>query len=407
METEKLHQKSVSYLKILCEDIKNRSVGSTGNRQATDFFNKEISSLGWNSEDSELNVIDWEDGGATLQAKDKNFKVLVSPYSLDCNAKGKLTSISNIEELERTDISGKIILLYDEIAKEQLMPKNFIFYNPEEHQRIVAFLEKKKPVAIVSVTGRNAALAGGIYPFPLIEDGDFDIPSVYMTEEEGRRLLPHAGESIVLKSHSRRIPTNAYNVIARKGKNATERIVITAHIDTKKGTPGAIDNATGVIVLLLVAEMLGDYDGNSMIEIVAFNGEDYYSVPGQMDYIHKNQNKFNEILLNVNIDGAGYIEGKSTFSLFGLSEKMNEYVNDILTEYNGITEGIQWPQGDHSIFVQQGCPAIAVSSKWFIDNLDSQSITHTPKDNAGIVDCHKVVEIAEALNWLIRKFVNT
>jgi aminopeptidase YwaD len=407
METEKLHQKSVSYLKILCEDIKNRSVGSTGNRQATDFFNKEISSLGWNSEDSELNVIDWEDGGATLQAKDKNFKVLVSPYSLDCNAKGKLTSISNIEELERTDISGKIILLYDEIAKEQLMPKNFIFYNPEEHQRIVAFLEKKKPVAIVSVTGRNAALAGGIYPFPLIEDGDFDIPSVYMTEEEGRRLLPHAGESIVLKSHSRRIPTNAYNIIARKGKNATERIVITAHIDTKKGTPGAIDNATGVIVLLLVAEMLGDYDGNRMLEIVALNGEDYYSVPGQMDYIYKNQNKFNEILLNVNIDGAGYIDGKSIFSLFGLPEEMKEKVNGVLSEYDGITEGILYPQGDHSIFIQNGCPAIAISSKWLIDHMNSQAITHTPNDNAGIVDCRKVVEIAEALNWLIRKIVNT
>ena len=69
---------------------------------------------------------------------------------------------------------------------------------------------------------------------------------------------------------------------------------------------------------------------------------------------------------------------------------------------DGITEGIQWPQGDHSIFVQQGCPAIAVSSKWFIDHMDSQAITHTPKDNAGIVDCRKVVEIAEALNWLVR-----
>jgi aminopeptidase YwaD len=242
-----------------------------------------------------------------------------------------------------------------------------------------------------------------VYPFPLIEDGDFDIPSVYMTEEEGRRLLPHTGKSIILKSHSRRIPTNAYNIIARKGKNTTERIVITAHIDSKKGTPGAIDNATGVIILLLVAEMLGDYDGDRMLEIIAFNGEDYYAVPGQMDYIYKNQNKFNDVLLNINIDGAGYKEGKSAFSLFGLSDEMKEKVNGVLKEYDGITEGIQWPQGDHSIFIQHGCPAIAVSSKWFIDHIDSQTITHTPRDNSGIVDCLKVVEIAEALNWFIRK----
>lgn len=403
METKEFYQKSVSYLKTLCEDIKDRSIGSAGNRQATDFFNKEISSFGWNCEISELDVFDWEDGRATLRAENTSYKVSVSPYSLGCDLNEELTSISNLEELKRADISGKIILLCGEIAKEQLMPKNFVFYNPEEHQRIIALLEEKKPAAIVSATRRNAALAGGIYPFPLIEDGDFDIPSVYMTEEEGKRLLPHTGKSVLLKSHSRRIPTNAYNIIAQKGKNTTERIVITAHIDAKKGTPGAIDNATGIIILLLVAEMMGDYGGNRKIEIVALNGEDYYAAPGQMDYIQKNQNKFNDIFLNINIDGAGYIKGKSIFSLFGLPEETKRNVNRVLAKYKGITEGIQYPQGDHSIFVQQGCPAIAVSSKWLIDNMDSQTITHTPKDNAGIVDCRKVVEISEALNWLIRQ----
>ncbi|MEZ4997668.1 MAG: hypothetical protein R2758_09480 [Bacteroidales bacterium] len=32
---------------------------------------------------------------------------------------------------------------------------------------------------MIGATGRSSALAGGVYPFPLIEDGDFDIPSVY------------------------------------------------------------------------------------------------------------------------------------------------------------------------------------------------------------------------------------
>jgi aminopeptidase YwaD len=403
METEELYQKSVLYLKTLCEDIKDRSVGSSGNRQATDFFKREISSFGWDSETSELNVIDWEDGGASLQSAEISYNVSVSPYSLGCDFKEELTSISSIKELERADISGRIILLYGEIAKEQIMPKNFVFYNPEKHQRIIALLEEKRPAAIITATGRNSALAGGVYPFPLIEDGDFDIPSVYMTEEEGRNLLTQTGKPIYLRSHSRRIPAKAYNIIARKGRNATNRIVITAHIDAKKGTPGAIDNATGVITLLHLAEMLKDYDGDRMLEIVALNGEDYYSVPGQMDYIYKNQNKFNEVLININIDGAGYYEGKSAFSLFGLPEEMKEKVIEVLSKYDGITEGIQWPQGDHSIFVQQGCPAIAISSKWFIDHMDSQTITHTPKDNTGIVDCHKIVEIAEALNCYLRK----
>ncbi len=221
METEKLVQKSVSYLNILCVEIEERSVGSAGNRQATDFFTKEISSFGWTTETAEMNVMDWEDGGATLQAEDNRFTVLVSPYAPGCHVRAELTAVSNIEELERAEPGGKILLLYGKIAEEQLMPKNFVFYNPEEHQRIIALLEEKKPAAIISATGRNAALAGGVYPFPLIEDGDFEIPSVYMTEEEGRRLFPYIGKPVILQSHSRRIPAKAYNVIARKGKNAS------------------------------------------------------------------------------------------------------------------------------------------------------------------------------------------
>ncbi len=53
--------------------------------------------------------------------------------------------------------------------------------------------------------------------------------------------------------------------------------------------------------------------------------------------------------------------------------------------YPGISEGKPWPQSDHSIFLQYCRPAIAVSSKWFIENVNSQDITHTPKDNIGIV----------------------
>ena len=39
----------------------------------------------------------------------------------------------------------------------------------------------------------------------------------------------------MLTSGSERIPGKAYNVIARKGTNNKEKIVITTHIDSKKG----------------------------------------------------------------------------------------------------------------------------------------------------------------------------
>lgn len=441
--TEKLYKRSIDYLDILCNRIPGRGVGSEGNREATRFFEQELTQLDWRTSKAEFDAMDWSDGGANLMCGYDSFEVFGGPYSLPFSGTRQLVAISDTAGLEKAELEEKIVLLYSEIAREQLMPKNFVFYNPDEHRRIIALLEKGKPAAIISATGRNSALAGGAYPFPLIEDGDFDIPSVYMTEEEGERLLQHVGSMVTLVSRSQRIPGKGYNVIGLKGgkqelrrttdgsssgddfgrliARASEsnsgdtgntesaeasikpdRIVVTAHIDAKKGTPGAIDNATGVIVLLLLADLLHDYEGQQKIELVAFNGEDYYAVPGQMNYIMANQGKFSEMLLNINIDGAGYLEGITAFSPFNLPEEIYSKTSSVIARYAGITEGAQWPQGDHSIFVQYGVPALAVSSKWFIDNMESQDITHTPKDNPGITDCRKLVEIALALNDLIR-----
>ena len=401
--TEYLYQKSVAILHRLCNEFPNRSVGSEANRKATQFIRDALASLGWELQAQEFDAIDWEEGEAQLQAGESSFEVRASPYSIGCDVAGPLACVASIAELEAVDLSGKLVLLHGPIAQEQLTPKNFVFYNPEEHQRIISLLEQGRPQAILCATGKNSATSGGVYPFPLIEDGDFDLPSVYMTEEEGQRLFSHAGEMVHLKSSARRIPAKGENVIARKGKQPLDRVVITAHIDTKKSTPGAIDNATGVVVLLLVAELLKDHLSDQMIEIVAFNGEDYYAVPGQMRYIEQNYGHFSEMMLDINLDGVGYHTGGTAFSLYGLPPEMEAQARAVLGSSPELVEGPQWPQGDHSIFVQMGCPAIAVTSSWFTDHMDSQEITHTPKDNPEIVDCHKLVEIAQVLAAFVQK----
>jgi aminopeptidase YwaD len=396
-------EKSRSYLQMLCETIPGRCVGSEGNRQATRYFRQTLESLGWEPRSAAFNAMDWITNGASLTAGGEAFSVHSSPYALGCNTEASLLQAGSLSELESLSMQDRIVLLHGELAAEQLMPKNFVFYNPEHHQKIIAALEAGKPAALICATGYNPELAGGVYPFPLIEDGDFDIPSVYTTEEEGKRLLALTGNKVKLVSEATRIPGTGYNVTARKGKNPGKRIVVTAHIDAKKGTPGAIDNATGVAVLLLLAEMMKDYQGEPVIELAAFNGEDYYAVPGQMLYISENHQHFNQISLNINIDGAGYHEGGSAYSLFGLPERLTQEAHAVFRDAHGFWEGPQWPQGDHSIFVQYGCPAIALTSEWFLQHLHSQRITHTPADQPGIVNPARMPEIAAAIRDLILK----
>ncbi len=389
------------HLHYFCETISERHLGSLGNKQATNYFKEALQQNRWETEESPLEVMDWKTEGASLQCGKEYFEVFASPYSLGCNVDGELTAIDSISKLQHADLHGKIVLLHGEIAAEQIMPKNFVFYNPEHHQQVTKLLERSGVKAIICATGKNPSLAGGVYPFPMFEDGDFDIPSVFMKDTKGEKLVNCVGQQLKLESRATRIPATAFNVIGRKPGRERQRIVITAHIDAKQGTPGALDNATGVTVLLLLSEMLKDSRLKHPVELVAFNGEDYYAASGQMKYIEQQKNGFDDILLNINIDGVGYKDGASSFSAFDLPDAIKAAFHTIIKNHLNIVEGTPWYQGDHSIFLQHGRPAIAVSSEWFIQNMETQNITHTERDNLSIIDHHKVVEAAEAIYELL------
>lgn len=403
MDKNELIERIKLHLHVLCSEIGERRVGSEENRKATAYSKKVLKEFGWETETTQLQVIDWKTDGATLTCNGQSFEIYSSHYSLGCSAKGELLAIDTVSKLEQADIKDKIVLLHGEIALEQIAPKKFPFWNPEEHQHLISVLENGKPQAIITATERNAALAGGVYPFPMFEDGDFDIPSVFMKDTEGEKMLVLSGQTAELVSRAERIPETAFNVIGRNSNETKNRIVITAHIDTKINTPGAIDNGTGVTVLLALAEILKDTPLKYPIELVFFNGEDYYAAPGQVKYVEQNSEKFSEILLNINIDGAGYKVGLSCFSPFNLPGNIDSALRETFNEISEIVEGLPWYQGDHSIFLQNGCPAIAVSSQWFIENMEQQELTHTPKDNLNIVNYQRVAECAIGIAEFIGK----
>ncbi|HEX6304436.1 MAG TPA: M28 family peptidase [Anaerolineales bacterium] len=405
MTTHKLSTKAGAYLRKLCLEIPNRRVGSQGNQEATGFFAGVMASFGFEVESPEFDCMDWTQEGAQLTVAGAAYEVQPSPYSLGCRARAPLVAASTLDELQQLQCGGKILLLSGDLTREHLMPKNFTFYNPEEHQHIIRLLEAKQPQAIIAATSRDPGMAGAMYPFPLIEDGDFDIPSVYMKDVNGDRLAVYTGKDVFLESRARRIPAKGCNVVARKGGDPNLRVVLFAHIDAKIGTPGAIDNASGIVTLLLLAELLQDYSGEMGIEIMALNGEDYYSVPGEMLFLSQNAGKFEQILLGVNLDGAGYHRGKTAFSLYNPPAEIAEVVRDVFAGYASMVEGEQWYQSDHSLFVMNGRPALAITSDAFMEL--SSEITHTPEDKPEIVAVEKLVDIALALRDMLQRLDGT
>jgi len=151
--------------------------------------------------------------------------------------------------------------------------------------------------------------------------------------------------------------------------------------------------------LLLLAEMLQDYDKSLCIELVAFNGEDHYSAGGQMDYLSRYGSELRNILLVFNVDDVGYKKGKTAFSFYGCTDEIQQRLRYILNNYDGLIEGEQWYNGDHMIFVQKGKPALALTSEKMQELM--AAITHTEKDTPNIIDTAKLVETARVLKDVI------
>lgn len=400
--------RAARYLRTLCDEIPTRRVGSAGNRAATDFFAATIAALPvgsdpaalWRVESPAFDCIDWTHDGADLSSAGVTFAVSPGPYTLGCEVRGPLVAATTVDELACLDAAGRILLLRGELTREQLMPKNFVFYNPDHHKQIVALLEAKHPLAIIAATTIDPGMAGAQSPFPLIEDGDFDIPSVYTTEDEGGRLATLTGKEFALTVRARRIPTTGCNVIARKGGLDERRIVVFAHIDAKDDTPGAIDNATGVTALLLLAEMLADYRGPLAVELVAMNGEDSWGAFGEMQYLRLNEGKFGDIALGINMDGIGYRGGPTAYSLYNCADDLAARIKSTFALYPGMAAGEPWYQSDHGLFLMHGTPALALTSGDFA-RLWSE-IAHTAKDVPANVAPVKLVEVARALAHIIR-----
>ena len=394
-------EKAAAYMNELCVEISRRAVGTDGNREATRYFSEIMKTFGFKITSLEFDCMDWICRDTKVSVNGKDFPVLACPYSLSVNISSELCLVTTAEDLKRGDYSGKILLLKGDIVKEQLIPKSFTFYNPEEHQELHRLFEKSKAGAIIAATSRDPGLAGGMYPFPFTEDGEFDIPSLFMKDTDGDELIKYVNKDISVKIDSERIPEKGYNVIANCGNRKGRKIIVCAHIDSKLGTPGAIDNASGVTVLMLLAELLNGYNGNYDIEITALNGEDYFSTPGQIKYLKKLEDEKADIEMVINLDGAGYINEKSAVSTYNCGDEKDKTIYNSFLSFKGIEKGDEWVQSDHSMFAQQGISCIAITSANMIEKL-CYDITHTKNDVQDIVDCNKLVEIAEAISKYIR-----
>jgi aminopeptidase YwaD len=373
---------TLEHVKHLAVHIGSRPIGSTANLAAADYISEVFKQSSFSLERQEISCPDWTEEHTSLELNGEPLEASANTFSPSCNISAATTPVGTPAELDSALISGRTLVFYGDMAQTELATKGGIYVS-ERDRRIIQLLEERQPAGIITI---NPTLHAR---WRLIEDFDLEIPSVTVSAHSGLKLLKNPGAIVQMKIVAHRAPSHSANVLGRLQGEIPERIVICAHYDTKVGTPGAYDNAAGVGVLLILAELLSQKKHRQTLEWVAFTGEEGSGL-GDMEYARnarRTGNGFDQVTTALNFDGVGPFTGTTTVASFAASQALETCLDELVRNYPGVIRVEPWPASDHYIFYSNGTPSIAFSSKGIRD------IYHTSSDTFEWISGEKLAEV--------------
>ena len=191
------------------------------------------------------------------------------------------------------------------------------------------------------------------------------------------------------------------NIIGKIEGTSNNAVIISAHFDhigvqDGKIIKGAIDNASGVAVLLDLAETLNNKYSIEKPEFdiifCAFNSEENGLI-GSKKFIEDIDGKYNS-LININIDSVGYKDGrKVTFLDANTNTSLYEPMKTVI-ENNGLEVELDTDlkgTADSVAFDKVGIPAICI-----IDE-NVKEVIHTENDVPELIDYERLDKIVKSV----------
>jgi Iap family predicted aminopeptidase len=392
------------HLERLCVEIGPRPIGSKGNHVAADYIQNVFQAAGLDVERQEFPCPDWEHEETRLEVDGHRLGAAANWFSPPCDITASSVALGTIAELEAADLTGHIGIMYGDLTREGLSPKGNKAYNPERHQKIVQLLEENNPTALITVNLTTHCLGR------LIVDFDLPIPSATVPAEVGLALLRQGDQTLHLRIASHRSPGHSCNVVGTKAGTRPERIVLCAHYDTVLETPGAIDNGSGVAVLLTLAKLLPKRELSVGLEFIAFSGEEGYGL-GDEEYLRRyglriipfggeeklprHSEELGHILGAVNADGVGQRLGANTITAMASSQPFKALVSRVKDKYRGVVWVDPWPASNHYTFYSHGVPSIAISS------VGVTNVGHLPTDTVEWISPAKLGEVVSLVTDVV------
>ncbi len=372
------------HLEVLVDDIGARPPGSPTNRRATDHVHTTLTAADKPVTTLPFTTRWWEPGAGRLEVDGVRVEVDPDPYSPAADVHGRAVRVGRLSALEELGPDADMILvLTDELAREQVLPATFPFLSLPEHERIRTALHRLAPVAVVAVSDHWE---------PILEDPDLGFPSTTVPTAVGKTI----GDSDALRlAVGGAVHTGTgVNLSTRLGQEQP-RLVLCAHLDSKATTPGAFDNAASVATLLALTE-LGHLDALPL-ELVLFNGEDHIDSCGQVAWLAATD--LEEIAGVVNVDGAGLDGQGLSLATLSCPPSLEAQLTTWGEDHPGWVPAEPWFESDHAIFAMRGIPAAAITSEDVHALMGG--LAQTPADTLDVLDLDVLERLAVDLPELL------
>jgi alkaline phosphatase isozyme conversion protein len=196
------------------------------------------------------------------------------------------------------------------------------------------------------------------------------------------------------------------NIISTKAGNSTVEIIVGAHYDSVDVGRGVDDNASGVGVMLEVAELVFSLETPYTIRFIAFGSEEN-DLDGSYYFVDQlSPAELKNIIAMVNLDSLVAGDVAYVYSDEGPNAFLRDWVLDWSAEYNFPLKTIRnvdlsddgWPTADYGPFQEEGIAfAYFEATNWALGDRDGYTqvdpkygedghIWHTKYDNSNYLE---------------------
>ena len=297
-------------LTVLCDDFGSRFAGTPEERRAADFICKAFSCYGLKGARLEpYSYAGWSRGPATLEIVEpiqRSLHCISLPYCPTDDTTAELISVGYGSPAEYEGLG-------DEMKGRIVMAGSA---SPPDLGRWVHRKEKYER----SVLGGASAFifiseSPGVGPETgsLQNDQPAPIPGISICKEDGEfltRLMERRG-TVRLRLHTTDVnePRTSWNVVADlPGKeNPDEMVILGCHYDGHDISQGAVDPASGMVLVIEAARVLALYAGEQLKRTVRFVGfgTEEIGLTGAFRYADAHEGELDSVRFMYNLDAAG------------------------------------------------------------------------------------------------------